>query len=486
MIFNLFKNIIRDKFLFLLFLIIFLLSVGCGKQLSTSPEDPIPQKGKLVFTTEPQGFTIFINNRNTGSITPDSLTFLDAGIYNITLKKQYFKDSVFTLQLLQDERKELFIDYLNNAGMRGKLNLFSIPSGASIKISDSLIASTTPYTIDNLIPGIYTITLSYPQHRSVIFDAVVESGKMNLYSNVLSDTSQWVDFQISNSDLVSNNLKTASVDKNNYKWIAPVDKGLLKFDGQNFILFNTANSDIPSDRVNVIKVDDANNIWIGTNNGVGVFNGVSWTVYNKSNTPLTTNDILSIGFDNLGNKWIGSTSGLYKFNGINWTRYNDINLNFWINDLAVADDNSIWLATNSGIIKLKDEVITYYQDSVYLYPSKIVSAIDIDPSGNIWSCHQSDGGKRNGVSVFDGTQFTNFYLGFNNNILNDIFIDSGNRKWISSSEGLFLIKPDGSIINYTKSNSLITSNAATSCCIDLDGVLWITTNGGGLNKFKIQ
>lgn len=486
MIYNRFKNIINKRILFFLILIIVGFTLSCEKQLSTSPEDPIPQKGKIIFDSNPQGFTIFINGRNSGSITPDSLTFLDAGNYDITLKKKYFKDSVFTIQLLQDEQKKLYINYFNNPSMFGRINLFSIPSGASIKLFDSLLSSTTPDTIENLLPGNYTITLSYPEHRSFTFNATVESGKMNLYSNVLQDTSEWVDFQVFNSGIVSNNLKTIAVDKNNYKWIAPVDKGLQKFDGENFILFNTANSNIPSDRVNVIKVDNANNIWIGTNNGVGIFNGVSWINYNNNNTPLTSNDILSIDFDAVGNTWIGSTSGLYKFDGINWTRYNDANLNLWTNDLKVALDNSVWLATNSGIIKLKNEVLTYYPDSVYLYPTKIVSAIDIDQLGNVWSCHQNYSSKRNGVSVFNGTQFTNSYYGSNSNVLNDIFIDSNNRKWICTNEGLVLIKQDGSVITYNKSTSSISSNAVTSCCLDLNGDLWVTTFGGGLNKYKIQ
>ena len=336
MIYNLFKNIIGNRILFSLILIIAVLTLSCEKQLSTSPEDPIPQRGKLVFESNPTGFTIFINGRNSGSITPDSLVFLNAGNYDITLKKKYFKDSVFTIQLFEDERRNLFIDYINNPSMYGRINLFSIPAGASIKLFDSLLTSTTPDTIEHLLPGNYTITLSFPEHRSITFNAIVESGKINLYSNVLQDTSHWVDFQVFNSGIVSNNLKTIAVDKNNYIWIAPVDKGLQKFDGENFVLFNTANSNIPSDRVNVIKVDNANNIWIGTNNGVGVFNGVSWINYNKNNTPLTSNDILSIDFDAAGNKWIGSTSGLYKFDGNNWMRYNDLNLNLWTNDFKIA------------------------------------------------------------------------------------------------------------------------------------------------------
>lgn len=479
-------NIANFRKLIFLISILMLFTTSCERELSTNPVEPEPQKGKIVFDSNPQGFTIFINGRNSGAITPDSLIFLDAGIYDITLKKKYYKDSVFSFQLLQDERKEFFIDYIYNPSMYGRINLFSIPAGATIKLLDSLLASTTPDTIEHLLPGEYTITLSYPQHRATTFNTVVESGKMNLYSNILQDTSEWVDFQTFNSGINSNNLKTIAVDQNDYKWIAPVDKGLLKFDGEKFVLYNTSNSNIPSNRVNVIKIDNTNNIWVGTNNGIGIFNGVSWTNYDKNNSGLTSNDILSFDFDNQGNTWIGATSGLFKFDGTNWTRYNDENLNLWVNDLKVAQDNSIWLATNSGLINFNSGILTYYSDSVYHYPTKIISAIDIDQFGNVWSCHQNVLGSRNGVSVFDGVSFTNSYLGSSTNILNDIFIDSNNRKWISTIEGLVLVKPDGTTVSYKKLNSLISSDSVTSCGIDLIGNLWITTNSGGLNKFKIQ
>lgn len=472
--------------LFFLLLTLFVINLGCEQEISTSPPEPEPQHGKIVFDSNPHGFTIFLNGRNTGSITPDSLTFLDANDYLITLKKKYYKDSVFTLQLFQDETKNLFIDFIRNPAIYGKINLFSIPAGASIKIFDSLITSHTPDTIDNLLPGEYSITLSYPQHRSVTFKAIVESGMMNLYSSVLQDTSVWVDFQVFNSGLISNNLKCVTVDQNNYKWIGTIDKGIMKFDGENFKLFNTSNSDIPSNRINTIEIDSNNNIWVGSNNGVGIFNGSIWTNYNKSNSPLTSDDILSIDFDDQGNAWIGATSGLFKFDGINWTRYNDSDYNLWCNDIKISPENSIWIGTNSGIIKLLNDSFTYYSDTNYVYPTKIISSINIDLLGNIWSCHQNTQGKRNGVSIFDGTTFVSRYLGSNSNSLNDVYIDSYNRKWISTIEGLVLIKQDGSTTLFNKATSLISSDAVTSCCKDLDGNLWITTYGGGLNKLKNQ
>lgn len=83
------SEIVKKNLYFIFFLLtITLLIQGCEQEISTSPLEPEPQKGKIVFDSNPHGFTIFLNGRNTGSITPDSLTFLDANDYLITLKEK--------------------------------------------------------------------------------------------------------------------------------------------------------------------------------------------------------------------------------------------------------------------------------------------------------------------------------------------------------------------------------------------------------------
>jgi len=60
--------------------------ISCEKEVSTSqPENP-PGKAQINISSNPTGTKIYLNNKNSGNFTPDSITFLDEGRYSITLK----------------------------------------------------------------------------------------------------------------------------------------------------------------------------------------------------------------------------------------------------------------------------------------------------------------------------------------------------------------------------------------------------------------
>jgi ligand-binding sensor domain-containing protein len=478
------KQIIIKKIYFLVFFIItILLFISCDKEISQSPVEPEPNEGNLKISSIPPGFLVYSNGRNTGAVTPDSLLFLDADSYEITLKKKYFKDSVFIVQIGEDTKLDLLIDFTQNESMYGKLSIQSTPSGASIWLDDSLFQQTTPYTIQKLLPGEYSIKLTYPQHRDGFLSATVSSGITGNYSKILADTSVWVDFQTNNSGFVSNNLSCIAIDNLGYKWIGTLDKGLMKFDGLNVVNFKKSNSDIPGDRIFTISVDILNRIWVGTNEGIGIYDGISWTVYNKNNSGLISNEITSIKFGNENIVWIGAYSGLYKLNGTVWTRYNDFMNTIWVNDLEI-DNGNIWLATNNGIVRLTNGIIEYFPDSIYNYPTNLVSSVEKDQLNNIWFGHLNTSSARNGVAYYNGNIFSKYNLGSSLNAMNHIAIDNQNNKWIATNEGLFRFSSNNMQSVYSRANAPITSDKISCTAIDEDGVLWITTFSNGLNKFK--
>lgn len=479
------KLLINRLHLVILIATILILLTSCDKAVYHSPVEPKPYEGSLKISSNPLGFSVFLNQRNSGAITPDSLKFLDPGNYSVTLKKYLFKDSSFTIHIADDEKINLSIDFTQNLSMYGKLNILSTPAGATIKINDSIVPNVTPYTFQHLFPGEYNILLSYPEHRSSYIKAIVSSSNTSYYSKSLADTSEWVDYQVSNSDLVSNNLSCIAIDNNNYKWIGTFDKGLVKFDDVNFYNFNTTNSGIPANRILTISVGSQNKIWVGTSDGLAIYDGSTWVIYNKTNSALRSNEILSIKFDNNGIAWIGAYTGLYKFDGINWTRYNDLVSSIWVNDLEL-DNVNVWIATTSGIVKLANNNLEYFYDSVYNYPTKIISSVEKDNFENLWFCHLNSGSNRNGISYFNGNLFQNYYLGTISNSMNFITIDENNNKWICSNEGLFRFSSSNSQTVFNKSNSLISSDKLSCATIDRNGNLWITSYYNGLIKFKFS
>lgn len=474
-----------------LFSLLILMSIigfsGCDKEVSRSPVESEAPKGFIYISSLPDGFTIFQNGRNTGRLTPDSISYIEAGDYEITLKKKYFKDTTLVVSLNEDEKLNIFADIVSNPSMYGKLFLNSSPAGAEIIFNDSATANVTPTTFSKLLPGEYLVKFKLPNYRDLEIKTIVQSSKTNNYTETLRDTSVWVDYQVFNSGIQSNNLTAIVIDNNNIKWIGSTDKGLIRYDEENFVNYDLTNSSIPSNQINCIAVDNQNRIWVGTNFGIGIFDGNFWITYNRTNSSLTSEFINTIQFDNSGTAWIGSSADLVKFDGINWTNYNEPNSLDWINDIFIETDSKLWLATKvGGIFLFEDSIFTSLPKTTYGYPSYNVSSVDVDVLNNLWFCFQPDTSGRGGVSNYYGGSFNSYFLGTIQNLCNHIYIDDDDNKWIATTEGFFQFDAQNNSVVFATYNSLITSNTIKASARDQNGTVWVTTMGGGLNKYKPQ
>ncbi len=193
------KTILKIKTRIILLPVIILYSyslISCDKEVSRSPVESEAPKGFIYINSTPNGFTIFQNGRNTGRLTPDSISYIEAGVYEITLKKKYFKDTSVVVTLNEDEKLNVSVDIASNPSMYGNLSLQSTPVGAEIIINDSATGKITPFTFTGLFPGEYSVRFKLFNHRDKEITAIVQSSNSNSYSEELRDTSVWVDYQV--------------------------------------------------------------------------------------------------------------------------------------------------------------------------------------------------------------------------------------------------------------------------------------------------
>ncbi|MFI5237948.1 MAG: two-component regulator propeller domain-containing protein, partial [Ignavibacteriales bacterium] len=318
-------------------------------------------------------------------------------------------------------------------------------------------------------------------------EAVVQSSQTSNYTELLRDTSEWIDYQVFNSGIQTNSLTAIALDNNSTKWIGTLDRGLIRFDELSFQNFTTLNSPIPGNKINCISIDNQNRVWVGTDFGIGVYNGISWTIYNSDNSGLISETIKTMKFDSGGNCWIGTTANLVKFDGINWTVYNEPSSGDWINDIYIEALNKLWIGTKSnGIFIFENEIFTPVLQPAHNYPSKTISSIASDGLNNIWFCFLPDTAGRGGASYWNGSSFTNFLFGTPQNNINHIFIDGSDNKWFATSEGFLVLDPQNSSMLFNTFNSLISADNIGASARDENGNVWITTTGGGLNKYKPQ
>ena len=461
-----FKIGINQLFRYLILLVLIALS-GCDREVSRSPVESEVPKGFIYVNSIPDEFTIYQNGRNTGRLTPDSISYIEAGDYEITLKKKYFKDTTIIVSLEDNEKLNIFADIASNPSMYGKLFLNSSPVGAEIILNDSATGNVTPSTFSNLLPGEYSIKFKLANHRDMEITTIVQSNKTNSYSETLRDTSVWIDYQVFNSEIQSNNLTAITIDNNNIKWIGSTDKGLIRYDEVSFVNYDLTNSSIPGNQVNCIAVDNQNRIWVGTNFGIGIFDGNSWITYNRTNSGLTSEFINTIQFDNSGTAWIGTSADLVKFDGFIWINYNEPNSLDWINDVFIETDSKLWIATKlGGIFLFENSIFTSLPKTTYGYPSYNVSSIDIDAFSNLWFCFLPDTSGRGAVSNFNGGSFNSYLLGTIQNLFNHINIDDEDNKWVATTEGFFQFDAQNNSVVFATYNSLITSNNIKASALD--------------------
>ncbi|MBT8381426.1 MAG: PEGA domain-containing protein, partial [Ignavibacteria bacterium] len=160
---------------FSVFFCLLIVVLGCDKEVSRTPVEPPPPQGFIYINSIPDGFTIFQNGRNTGRITPDSISYIEAGNYEIILKKKYFNDTLLIVTIDENEKFNLNVDLLSNPSMYGDLFLQTQPEGAEIILNDSSLNKNSPLTLEDFLPGEYGIKFRLFNHRELEITAIVQS-----------------------------------------------------------------------------------------------------------------------------------------------------------------------------------------------------------------------------------------------------------------------------------------------------------------------
>ena len=265
--------------------------------------------------------------------------------------------------------------------------------------------------------------------------------------------------------------------------------------------FEQITSNLFKDKVLQDFVEDNNgDIWIATNSGLYKYSAEENNIQqlNDIKDLIGNIDIFSLHYEN-NNLWLGTkTEGLIIINleDHSVTQYknnpkedNSIASNI-IRDILRAEDGSVWLATDKGLVLFDEESEKFYTykkgiDKYSICDEDIISLYQ-DNTGVIWV------GTFNGVSRFYINK--NFKV-YRNDLLNDnslsnnsvrgIYEDDDEMIWVGTfNSGLNRInKYTGEITRYFSSydeNSL--SSNRIRAITGIDNEIWIATDDG-LNKY---
>lgn len=251
--------------------------------------------------------------------------------------------------------------------------------------------------------------------------------------------------------------------------------GVIKIDAndqltsyqKNYLGENTA-GDTGSYRVTDLKLDSENNLWITQSivqNALRVKTyDDQWYNFNISGI----NHLSAIAIDDLGQKWMAA---------------GEIG-----NGIAVFNDNNTISNPNDDYVRR-----LYTGENNGNLPHLKVHTIAKDKNGEMWV------GTESGIAIFScnadirqgicnailrplvtkGFNFANHM--FEGIPVKSIAVDGGNRKWVGTSVGVFLLSEDGEEIieQFTAENSPLLSNTIINIDIDpVTGVVYFSTAKG--------
>jgi len=166
-------------------------------------------------------------------------------------------------------------------------------------------------------------------------------------------------------DLHWSGVNGTAFDSQGNIWFASPLGGVTYKVGNVFIPYDTADG-LLSQNVTSILIDSWDNKWIGTGGGVSILDATNTTFTHHTRMyimppPDTLNPVVDIQMDILGRPWVAIYVGYLAEGGVavwesqdDWTDYDvtDGLTGQNIKGLSIDSENSVWVATSTGISKI--------------------------------------------------------------------------------------------------------------------------------------
>lgn len=385
-------------------------------------------RGTLVCASTPDKAQIFLDDKNTGKLTPATIENLIPGPHKI----KYVKNNV---------RSDSTISIVQS----GKHNFVS------------LVLVDTTYWVDynQETSGIFPFTYNTIaiDKNNVIWLGSISNGITKF------DGTTWTNFRMENSGLSNNYINKIKFGPNGYLWVCTIS-GLNEFDGINWTVYkNNGNTGLPNNNISDIAFEQDGTPIVATQDGLTEFKSNKWKIIkfdlNLPSSNSNENYFTGIDVDNSGNWWATRLqNGIAYWDGINWHQY-------------FTSSSSIDGGSDSNI---------YYASVKH-------------SNNKIWFVHflNSMNSAFVGLSSYSNGKFDkSSYTQFNNVTVHNIKIRNGNEKWVSSSIGLYRFVDYNNRIRYWTGNTSLKTNDVQDIAFDSNGDAWVINFNHGIYHFKLS
>lgn len=289
--------------------------------------------------------------------------------------------------------------------------------------------------------------------------------------------------------LISSQIRTIYQDSKGRLYFTSVH-GLSVYDGSRFINYNSKNG-LGFDIVNCVMEMGDDSIWIVTNSSK-----INCLVNGKMKLLALQNEgnvINNLCKDEKGNLYAAAEEGLLIFN--NKDRFiklpffdtKGMNINTYISYMFSVGDYLI-VQRDGSLLPGEDNFLYLYNKTTKKIASEIpgIYGVQIAPDGRIWICNEKGIMAIDTIEIKKGRlvlqQLPAQYAQLRNIGRFFVLFDKGNNCWVGDQSSV-LIKTtsEGTTTSFTPASGL-SMFFINFVFRDREGITWIATNNGGVNK----
>ncbi|NNE91591.1 MAG: hypothetical protein HKN23_08090, partial [Verrucomicrobiales bacterium] len=294
--------------------------------------------------------------------------------------------------------------------------------------------------------------------------------------------------------LTSDSIVAVEQDRTGMIWIA-TDRGLNRFDGAGTQQFLHDPGDVKTlsgNRLSAIVSDSDGILWVGTTDaGLNRLDPITEDIRRYFAQPgqpgksITSNEITALAESEGQFLWVGTRRGLdmLHLKSMLFREVPGIPAEAHVTTIYVHKQREIWVGTENGDLFRWNEEASDFE--IFWTTGAPISAIAYDLKQGLWVGTKGQGLMRLDTKTGAVTPSTVIERD-----ISSVWADSNGDLWAGTTSGLGrLDRATGDFVFFrndpVESNSL-SSNAITSVFEDAAKVLWVGTDGGGVNRFGLD